>query len=279
MALVKEFLSDRNKAVRMQKDGGGKTGCGLDRHIIVGPAGPSGANEYKYRSLIRFIHPATVWADVKRVVKVELQIRVETSSTHFDEGSKPTFVIERLDKATFSNGNNAENVWDAPEWEWPHSTTSTGVTFELPINPATGKPQDEALVLVDVTKLFRYVVPTGVAMADGTMGLGQPNYGFVIRSPGNELSYTYRGIARSQWDPTPNNRPRIRLTYDPVDRKPDAPTLTGRFRFHSRGTPSPRRPTTSGGPRRRTPPAGAPSRRSGPFVSPVRPRPWWRPTG
>jgi hypothetical protein len=220
MALVREFLADRSKQVRRQQDGTGKTGCGDDRHMLVGSSG-TGGNEYRYRSLARFNHN---WTGVRRVVKAELAIKTQDDATnHFGFGSKPKVRAERL-TASFSDGSNGENVWTSGEYEWPANTG--GVEKECPINPSTGLPQDEAWVYIDITAMIKPVVPKGVLMPDGTAGGGGTNYGFLLRTPGDELTNSQRAIFHSHHATDSANRPRIRLTYDPVNQAPLAPTLT-----------------------------------------------------
>jgi hypothetical protein len=220
MALTRDFLSNRAKQVR-RNAAGTKQGIGDDRHCIVGSSG-SGTTEYRHRSLLNFAYN---WNDVGKVIKIELRLKTETSSTHFGavDNARPRIRAQRL-TATFAEGTGAEGAWTSGEYEWPASTG--GIEKDMPLN-TSGLPQDEAEVYIDVTELLRADVPKSVLMPDGTAGGGGPHYGVLLRTPGTELANTQRAVFRSFHDTTAGNRPILRLTYDPTNQKPVAPTVYG----------------------------------------------------
>lgn len=220
MAKVKTLACVKDKITRHDEDGTDKQGAGDDKHLLIGPTGP-GSNQRIYRSYAQF---ASSWGDVERIVKVELLLRVENDSTHFEEGGKGKVRVFRLTSG-FSDGSNGENVWTSAEYENPSYSTSLYADGLVPINPNTGKPQDNATLAIDITKFYKGMAPKGVLMPDGSACSGNwTNYGFLIRGS-NEQDPAQRSVFIARANGTPTARPQIRLTYDPKNSKPTAPTL------------------------------------------------------
>ena len=116
MALAKNIASNRSKQVRRQKDLGGKTGVGDDPHMVVGGTG-SGNNQYIGRSLVDF-NWGPSFADVKKIIKIELALKTCTVSTHFTYGSTPKVkVVQTLNQ--WSEGSGGEGAWSSGQYEWP----------------------------------------------------------------------------------------------------------------------------------------------------------------
>jgi hypothetical protein len=218
MAVTRQFAANKAKQIRRDNNGADPQGCGDDRHMLVGPTG-AGADERHYRSLLQV---AWNWTGVARLIKAELAMKVEDDSTHFSMGSKAKIRVERATEG-WSDGTNGENVWTAGDYEAVSATG--GVEKSLAINPSTGMPQDEAWLFVDITNLIKPVVPKSVKYVDNTVGGGGTNYGFYVKSPGDQTVNSYRAIFRSFHDGTAGNRPYVLITYDPVNRAPTAPTL------------------------------------------------------
>lgn len=218
--LTRRFNAVKGKDVRKQKDGT-KQGCGNDRHLLFGATG-SGQNEYRYRSLLEFDHN---WTDVKRVVKIELVFKTEDDSSHFSFGSKPRVRVHRLAEE-FTSGSNSENNWSSGDYDWP-SIDDAAVEQDLPLSPTTGNPVDGAWVFVDITKVAKPLVPDWVLMPDGSHGGDKTNHGFLLRAPGDETNHAQRGVGFSDKASNSGDRPYILLTYDPKNRPPTAPSLTG----------------------------------------------------
>jgi hypothetical protein len=219
MALTKNFVANRAKQVR-RNAAGTKQGCGDDRHMLVGSSG-SGDTEYRHRSLVRFTHD---WSTVDTVIKIELAVKTEDdASAHFAFGATPKLRVSTLAES-FAEGTGAENVWTSGEYEWP-SARSGSAYKDLPINPDTGLPQDEAWVFIDVTAISKVIVPKTVKMADGTTGGGGTNYGYILRTA-DELTNAQRMILDSFHATNSADRPYLLVTYDPANRAPIAPTLT-----------------------------------------------------
>jgi hypothetical protein len=217
MAVQRRFNSNRSKQVRRNK-AGSHQGCGDDTHMLVGSTG-RGTSEYLYRSLIQFAHN---WTGMKQIVKIELAVKNELSTTHFSVGNKARVRVQRLTQ-TFADGTATENHWTNGDYEWPASTG--GVEYDIPINPTTGLPFDNTIVFIDVTYLLKPIVPKGILMPDGTPGGGGTDRGLLVRSPGNETHDEQRMIFFSYDKSGSANDPYLMVTYDPVNRAPDAPVL------------------------------------------------------
>jgi len=220
MALTRKFFSGRSKQVR-RNAAGSRQGSGDDVHAITGSTG-KGSTEYLYRSLIAF---ATNYTGMARIVKVELALKTDTSSTHFTVGAKPRTEVHLLAKGqTFTDGTAAEGQWIAGDYQWP-AGYSAQVQFDSPINPATGKPTDEAWVFTDITALWKVVTPNTVHFADGSVGGGQPNNGIILKAPGDEKNDAQRMIFYTRDKSGTTNDPYLLVTYDQGNQAPTAPTL------------------------------------------------------
>jgi hypothetical protein len=220
MALTRRLQSNRSKQTRANA-AGTKQGDGDDSHMLVGPVG-SGDTEFHYRSFVDF---AMNWTGVQRLIKAEIAVKTETSSTHFSYGTKPKVRVQRCTSA-WTEGSNKENVWTAGEYTNP--TTTGAVDKDIPINPNTGTAQDETWVFIDVTALIKAIAPTSVKMADGSAGLGGTNRGWMFRAPdANQTDNATRAIFYAYDRTGTTNDPYLLLTYDPINQPPTAPTLSG----------------------------------------------------
>lgn len=218
MAEVRRWNPTKSLTTRRRADGKSNQGSGLEKHMLTGTAG-SGDNAYTYRSLVQFDHD---WSGIGTLIKAELVVRTEDDSTHFTFGTKPRIRASRNTKAWPAQQNNAENVWTTDEYFL--TTTYGGQEMDLPINPQTGKPQDEVWVRLDITPLMQGYAPANVAIASGGVGNALANYGFVLRAPGSEETTAQRGIMYSA-QAASGFTPYVWITYDPLNRPPTAPTL------------------------------------------------------
>ena len=216
MAQTVRYNSDRSLQVRRQIDNSNHEGCGDDVHALVGYTGKS-ANSYYYRSHVHF---ACSWAGMKNIVKIEMLLRTDTSSTHFSTGSAPKVRVLGLTSA-FRDGVNAENHWTGTDYQW--LGTRGYVDMDVPLNPVTGAPQDELWVAVDITKVAAPVVKKGIPIAGGLVGGGLPDYGYLLATPTTDPAQ--RVIFHSFDASGSTVDPYLLITYDPINRKPDAPTL------------------------------------------------------
>ena len=228
MAESVDFTVAKSLVVRRQRDLDGKLGCTGERHLIFGPVGASGPNQIIYRTLLQFTMPTVEWNKMASITKIEFGFRTATNvAGHETVGGKPRLWFDRLTSgfAVADAGAANEDTWVSGDYAWP-TIAGKPKGADFPINSLTGKPQDAVFVWVDVTAQVRPVVPKSIKVTGIGAGLGAANYGFVIRAPEEERSTAQRGVGYSG-DPNvaANNRPLLRVTFEPKNLNPDAPTL------------------------------------------------------
>jgi chitodextrinase len=215
---------------RIQKDGLPRQTIGKDQHLLVGPTG-SGTTEYRHRSFIRFDMSSKYWGDVKKVVRAELLLRVDTNNpTHWSAGSTPEIGVRQVTRS-FAEVSGSENKWvNFPVYATPNAYWPTlGSTLSWTKVPRT----DNSTVAVNVTPGIRNYLPKTVLDPTDAPGLARTNYGWALLSR-DEYNNNQRVVFISRHHGTTTARPILRIYYEPKDAKPDPPsnmTPTGDISF------------------------------------------------
>lgn len=213
MAQTRVWTCDKDNVVRRRDDGSGGQGSGGSIRLYVGrDSGLSADDRRNYDSFLRFFQD---WTGVGKIVSAIATVYTDDGGGLFplpSASDTPRVTFKRLLEA-FSDGSNADGVFDAGDFTTAKSTTSDQRTASM-------QKAANLVTNIDVTHIIEDMAPKTVKRRDGTPGGGLVNHGFALKGT-SVVAEGWSGWSRNVSDPA--KRPIITLTYELGPTNPDTP--------------------------------------------------------
>ena len=189
-----------------------KQGCGGNKRFYGGRIG-----SYDYASWVKF---TLDWTGVGKIVRATLVVYTDDGfglAGESDAADTPASAVLLL-KAPFTQGNNADEVFDASDYK-PGTLLTTPAAVK-----ATLTKEVDGLNRIDITSLVNAWAPKGVKRSDNTVSPGALlNHGLCLNSYTLSRADTTHEFALWSDNADAELRPTIELIYDYGATVPDVP--------------------------------------------------------
>lgn len=145
--------------VRFEDDGSDGQGCGGSKRLYVGRAAGTGRRNYR-----SYLKPTVDWTGVGKIISATLVVYTDDHAGSFGTvlSDTPTIRVKRLTDS-FTEGNNADGVFDSGDFTSAAGTNSDNVTKVM-------AEADDAVNRIDITAIVEDWAPSTVLRRSGAAG-------------------------------------------------------------------------------------------------------------